>query len=102
MHMDDIKTVPHDRLAEGYSPDADCNGLEGSTGDCSEDEEYAARRLTPTECARLQGFPPDWCADVPHTDSNEYKLWGNGISLPCLIPMMKSMHDILEKELRET
>ncbi len=58
---------------------------------------YVARRLTPTECARLQGFPPDWAADVPHTDSAEYKMWGNGIALPCIIPMMKAMGDIIRE-----
>lgn len=62
------------------------------------DAEYIVRRLTPTECARLQGFPDDWCADVPHSDSAEYKLWGNGIALPCLLPMMKAMADILKEE----
>ena len=61
------------------------------------DCQYAARRLTPTECARLQGFPDDWAADVQHTDSAEYKMWGNGIALPCLLPMMKAMRDILMK-----
>ena len=87
---------------------------------------YIVRRLTPTECARLQGFPDWWCrglgteepteediafwADVfethrqvvthakkpktvtqivkwlkdPHLDSSEYKLWGNGVALPCV------------------
>lgn len=67
------------------------SGLQGS----SDSVHYAVRRLTPTECARLQGFPDDWCADVPHSDSAEYKLWGNGIALPCLLPMMKAMRDIL-------
>lgn len=33
--------------------------------------------------ARLQGFPDWWCADVPHSDTKEYKMWGNGIALPC-------------------
>ena len=84
------------------------------------------RRLTPTECARLQGFPDWWCSalgteepseediafwrDVfethravtgsaskpktdaqivkwlknPYSDSAEYKLWGNGVALPCV------------------
>lgn len=88
--------------------------------------EYIVRRLTPTECARLQGFPDWWCADLgtdeptdeelrfwkevfethrkiigsavkpksekqirtwlknPHSDSAEYKLWGNGVVLPCV------------------
>lgn len=40
---------------------------------------YLARKLTPTECASLQGFEKDWCALVPHKDSAEYKMWGNGI-----------------------
>ena len=62
------------------------------------EELYEARRLTPTECARLQGFPDDWCADVPHTDSAEYKLWGNGIALPCLLPMFKAMRKVLEMD----
>ena len=86
--------------------------------------EYRVRRLTPTECARLQGFPDDWTRDLaisnptdsqldywwqvwatwakaqglkkpktrnqvrswltnPGTDRALYKLWGNGIALPC-------------------
>ena len=89
------------------------------------DSNYTVRRLTPTECARLQGFPDYWCRDLgtpnptedevafwvevwdtyarvigtckpktekqvrrwlesPHTDSAEYKLWGNGVALPCV------------------
>lgn len=54
--------------------------------------------MTPTECARLQGFPPDYCSDVPHSDSAEYKLWGNGIALPCIIPMMKAMGDKIRED----
>ena len=47
-------------------------------------QQYIVRRLTPTECARLQGFPDDWAKDVEgYLDSKEYKLWGNGIALPC-------------------
>ena len=90
----------------------------------SEEPYYIVRRLTPTECARLQGFPDWWCMGLeteepteediafwtevfethrkvmgtsskpksrnqiikwlknPHSDSAEYKLWGNGVSLP--------------------
>ena len=62
------------------------------------DSDYAVRRLTPTECARLMGFPDDWCTDVPHSDSAEYKMWGNGIALPCILPMMKSMVNILTED----
>ncbi len=85
---------------------------------------YTVRKLTPTECARLQGFPDWWCAGLetpepteaditfwsevwethrriigtatkpktrnqivswlqhPHSDSAEYKMWGNGVALP--------------------
>ena len=87
--------------------------------------DYTVRRLTPVECARLQGFPDWWCqglgtekptdAEVyfwykvfethrritgegkpktdkqlrrwlndPYSDSAEYKLWGNGVALPCV------------------
>lgn len=62
-----------------------------------DDVEYDVRRLTPIECARLQGFPPDWCADVPHSDSAEYKLWGNGIALPSILPMMQNAVKYLEE-----
>lgn len=91
-----------------------------------DEADYIVRRLTPTECARLQGFPDWWCADLgeenptddeiafwrdvfethrkvvthakkpktdkqirkwltdPYSDSAEYKLWGNGVALPCV------------------
>lgn len=44
---------------------------------------YVLRRLTPMECARLQGFPDWWTDGVDGSDSNKYKMWGNGIALPC-------------------
>ncbi len=89
--------------------------------DTNDNAEYIVRRLTPTECARLQGFPDGWCKNLetenptdediafwrdvfethrkamgtskkpksdkqivkwlknPHSDSAEYKLWGNGV-----------------------
>lgn len=95
--------------------------------DVSEMPEYIVRRLTPTECARLQGFPDWWCSDLgtaepteeeikwwtevfethrhimgtsskpktekqiikwlkdPHSDSAEYKMWGNGVALPNVV-----------------
>ena len=30
----------------------------------AEEPQYIIRRLTPTECARLQGFPDSWCDDL--------------------------------------
>ena len=89
-------------------------------------DKLKVRRLTPKECARLQGFPDWWCSNLetkeptkeevkywkeifneslkiegknkrektdnqiikwlqnPHSDSAEYKLWGNGVALPCV------------------
>ena len=44
---------------------------------------YVVRRLTPLECCRLQGFPDDWTDGVEGSDSAKYKMWGNGIALPC-------------------
>jgi DNA (cytosine-5)-methyltransferase 1 len=88
---------------------------------------YVVRKLTPVECALLQGFPQDWCAGLetpeptkedvafwsevwetdrlikgtstkpktrnqivkwlkaPHSDAAEYKMWGNGVALPCVL-----------------
>lgn len=38
------------------------------------------RRLTPTECERLQGFPDGWTAG--QADSNRYKQLGNAVAVP--------------------
>lgn len=101
---------------------------------------YIVRRLTPTECARLQGFPDRWGDIDPkdaftpeelafwqevrnthavingrpvknytpaqmlswynklHTDSAEYKMWGNGIALPPALYCMQGMTEALQEE----
>ena len=101
---------------------------------------YIVRRLTPTECARLQGFPDKWGhpdekteftdeeyqfwlnvrnthAEINgkatkeytkdqilkwynglHTDSSEYKMWGNGIALPNALYIMQGIADVMESE----
>lgn len=100
--------------------------------------QYIVRRLTPTECARLQGFPDNWgepykkddfteeeyqfWMDVRntqaaingkavkeytkpqmltwynklHTDSAEYKMWGNGIALPPALYCMQGMAEVMD------
>ena len=39
--------------------------------------DYIVRRLTPVECARLQGFPDWWCFDltVPDPTDEEVSFW---------------------------
>ena len=56
---------------------------------------YLARKLTPTECASLQGFEKDWCALVPHKDAAEYKMWGNGMAFPCMLYIMEGVQEVL-------
>lgn len=38
------------------------------------------RRLTPVECARLQGFPDNWHEGL--SDTQAYKIYGNAVSVP--------------------
>ena len=87
-----------ERTSASTVPSGESGGVELHGRSAESTGVYRARRLTPTECARLQGFPPDWCSDVPHSDSAEYKLWGNGIGLPCIIPMMDAMGKEIRKE----
>ena len=49
----------------------------------TEEPAYIVRRLTPLECCRLQGFPDWWEEGVNGSDTARYKMWGNGIALPC-------------------
>ncbi|GAA4839592.1 DNA cytosine methyltransferase [Algivirga pacifica] len=44
------------------------------------DGKKVIRKLTPTECERLQGFPDDWTINAPETQ--RYKLMGNAVSVP--------------------
>ena len=49
---------------------------------------YVVRRLTPTECERLQGFPDDWTAvpfrGKPAADGPRYKALGNSMAVNCM------------------
>ena len=38
------------------------------------------RRLTPRECARLQGFPDDF--EIPVSDTQAYRQFGNSVAVP--------------------
>lgn len=101
---------------------------------------YTVRRLTPTECARLQGFADWWCSDLgvenpseeeidrwegvfetfrqltdpgkkpktrkqiakwlkdPYADAAEYKMWGNGVALPCVYFVLSGIVWAAEKD----
>ncbi len=56
---------------------------------------YIVRRLTPLECCRLQGFPDWWENGVQGSDSARYKMWGNGMALPCVAYVMEGIRDAL-------
>lgn len=49
---------------------------------------YIVRRLTPTECERLQGFPDGWTAvgadGEPISDTRRYQMLGNSVAVPCV------------------
>lgn len=53
------------------------------------------RRLTPTECERLQGLPDDWTNiefnGKPSSDSRRYKAIGNGMAQPCADFVLKQI-----------
>jgi DNA (cytosine-5)-methyltransferase 1 len=45
-------------------------------------EEKNPRRLTPRECARLQGFPDSFV--IPVSDNQAYKQFGNSVTVPLI------------------
>ena len=50
----------------------------------SEGEGLWPKGLTPTECARLQGFPDDWL-DLPGVaDGPKYRALGNAVTVPVI------------------
>lgn len=51
------------------------------------------RRLTPRECARLQGFPDDFL--IPVSDNQGYRQFGNSVT----VPLMQAVGKQLVKEL---
>lgn len=61
---------------------------------------YIVRRLTPTECGRLQGFPDGWTDGANGSDSAIYKMWGNGIALPCAADVIGRLANELRDEVK--
>lgn len=52
------------------------------------------RRLTPRECARLQGFPDDF--KIPVSDTQAYKQFGNSVVVPLMEDVAKLIVQNLE------
>jgi site-specific DNA-cytosine methylase len=50
------------------------------------------RRLTPTECERLQGFPDGWTASV--SDSQRYKCLGNAVTVNVIEAIFKKLEAV--------
>lgn len=59
---------------------------------------YLIRRLTPTECERLQGFPDDWTDVDGASDSVRYKALGNSVAMPCVYYIMQGIALALDAE----
>jgi DNA (cytosine-5)-methyltransferase 1 len=52
------------------------------------------RRLTPRECARLQGFSDDF--EIPVSDTQAYRQFGNSVVVPLIADVGKSMVKVME------
>lgn len=56
-------------------------------------QNMAVRRLTPTECERLQGFPDNYTNIPKAADGNRYKALGNSMA----VPVMKWIGERIER-----
>lgn len=52
------------------------------------------RKLTPRECARIQGFPENFVVDAV-SDNQIYKQFGNSVSVPVIRAIAEEMRDLL-------
>lgn len=77
---------------QGVSPDdrsypvraGDYAGSLSSTRHDAVAGRFGVRRLTPTECERLQGFPDGWTAINGMKDSARYRMLGNAVCVPVI------------------
>ena len=137
------------RIGGHYYDDGKSGTLRAKPGDNQqtimyENVKYIIRRLTPTECGRLQGFPDGWADNLetenitaddidywklifqqhaeslgivkkdktdnqikkwlsnPESDTAKYKMWGNGIALPCAVFVMQGIaHELQRRSMKE-
>ncbi len=62
---------------------------DGSEVLISRGEGQNPRRLTPRECARLQGFPDSF--HIPVSDTQAYKQFGNSVAVPVIAAVAQAM-----------
>ena len=60
-----------------------------------EQEGKNPRKLTPRECARLQGFPENFL--IPVSDMQAYKQFGNSVAIPVVRQVAKRMLEEISK-----
>lgn len=53
------------------------------------------RRLTPHECAKLMGFPPDF--EIPVSDTQAYRQFGNSVVVPVVEKIAKQVAETLQR-----
>jgi DNA (cytosine-5)-methyltransferase 1 len=136
VHQNQAGELRAGEVANTLSTNANASGRNAPLVATIEKSDYILRRLTPQECALLQGFPSDYCAGLetpeptgadisfwtevwethrrvtgkpakpktasqiakwlrqPYSDSAEYKLWGNGCSLPCVCFVMAGIREV--------
>lgn len=85
-HSEEICHTLRSRNTAGGVPDGVMRGMQ-------------VRRLTPTECARLQGFPDD-NLDIefrgkPAADGPKYKALGNSMAVPCMRWIGERIHRVI-------
>lgn len=71
--------VPLVQRVVGALQERDGKGIGTTIDDKAIPTAQGVRRLTPTECDRLQGFPDGWTF---HSDSTRYKQLGNAVAVP--------------------
>jgi len=54
------------------------------------------RKLTPKECARLQGFPESFIIPKTLADSHLYKQFGNSVTVPVVARIAENIRSVLE------
>lgn len=82
---------------------ADVASLRSASGGSSRSyvAQMAVRRLTPAECEKLQGFPPEWTNVLhrgkPAADGPRYKALGNSMAVPCIAWIGERIRTVFSK-----